>query len=69
MAIGKVKWLNRKKGCGFIIPEGSTREKFVHSGAFQTEKEFRALKEETSVQFDTADGKKGMHAENVTVLS
>ncbi len=69
MVIGKVKWFDGKKGYGFIITEGSTKEVFVHYSAIQTEKEFKALKEGTSVQFDIADGKKGMHAENVTVLS
>jgi CspA family cold shock protein len=69
MTVGKVKWFDGKKEYGFIMPEGSKREEFVHFSVFQAEKEIKALNEGTSVQFDIANGKKGMHAENVTVLS
>ena len=35
MAIGVVKWFNPTKGFGFIQPEGSSKDVFVHISAVQ----------------------------------
>ena len=69
MTIGKVKWFDGKKGYGFIIPdEGRAEDVFVHYTSIRTESEFKTLKEGMKVQFDLAEGKKGLQALNVVVL-
>ena len=35
MPIGTVKWFNTTKGFGFIQPEGSSKDVFVHISAVQ----------------------------------
>lgn len=35
MAIGEVRWYNRKKGFGFIRPDLGPRDVFVHVSAVQ----------------------------------
>ncbi|GGE39519.1 putative cold-shock DNA-binding protein [Pedobacter psychrotolerans] len=62
MAIGKVKWFNTQKGFGFIIQEDN-KDLFVHFkdvlGGID------AIKEGDAVEFDVADGTKGLQAVNV----
>ena len=62
---GTVKWFNDAKGFGFIEPEGSDRDCFVHYSAIQGDG-FRTLAEGDRVEFDLVDGPKGPAAENVT---
>ena len=61
---GTVKWFNDSKGFGFITPEGSDKDCFVHYSAIQGEG-FRSLAEGDRVEFDVVDGPKGPAAENV----
>ena len=63
MAKGKVKWFNDAKGFGFIAQESGT-DVFVHFTAIQAEG-FRSLAEGDNVEFDVAQGPKGLQAQNV----
>ena len=63
MANGTVKWFNDAKGYGFISQEGG-EDVFVHHTAIQMDG-FRTLKEGDRVEFDVAQGPKGLQAANV----
>jgi CspA family cold shock protein len=63
MATGTVKWFNDAKGYGFISQEGG-EDVFVHHTAIQMDG-FRTLKEGERVDFDVAQGPKGLQAANV----
>jgi CspA family cold shock protein len=64
MAQGTVKWFNSEKGYGFIAPDGSGPDVFVHYSAIQADG-YRALDENQRVEFDVTQGQKGPQAENV----
>jgi CspA family cold shock protein len=63
MANGTVKWFNDAKGYGFISQDGG-EDVFVHHTAI-TMDGFRTLKEGERVEFDVAQGPKGLQAANV----
>ena len=67
MAQGTVKWFNEDKGYGFITPDGGGDDLFVHYSTIAGEG-FRSLEEGAKVSYEAARGKKGMEAENVTVV-
>ena len=64
MAQGTVKWFNNEKGFGFIAPDGGGDDVFVHFSAIAGSG-YRSLDENQRVEFDTAQGQKGLQAENV----
>ncbi len=64
---GSVKWFNESKGFGFITPENSDKDVFVHFSAIQSSG-FKTLTEGQSVEFEITDGAKGPSATNVVPL-
>lgn len=64
---GKVRWYNRVKGFGFIVPEAEdTRDVFVHySGIVAPNKKERILNENDPVEFLLEEGPKGPIAREV----
>ncbi|SEF78905.1 MULTISPECIES: cold shock domain-containing protein [Marinobacterium] len=67
MQTGKVKWFNNAKGYGFILSEAYEEELFAHFSAILAEG-YKSLKAGQTVQFDTKDGPKGIHAVNIRTL-
>jgi len=67
MATGVVKWFNDSKGYGFITPDESGKDLFVHHSAI-TGDGFKSLAEGANVQYDANQGEKGPEAKNVSLL-
>lgn len=67
MATGTVKWFNDEKGYGFIKPDDGGEDLFVHHSNIEMEG-FRKLEEGQAVEFNPAQGKKGMEAQNVKAV-
>ena len=66
MAEGVGKWFSNEKGYGFIArPDGD--DVFVHFSAIQSTG-YKTLEEGQRVEFDTAQGRKGIEAQNVRVI-
>lgn len=63
---GTVKWFNAEKGYGFITGEDG-KDVFAHFSQIQKDG-FKSLDEGQSVEFDVAEGPKGLQAENIVVL-
>lgn len=64
---GTVKWFNATKGYGFITRD-SGGDVFVHYSAINS-KGYRSLEEGQRVEFAVAEGKKGLQAQEVDVVS
>jgi len=62
--VGKVKWFNSKKGYGFIRLNEGEQDIFVHYSSIKGDG-FKSLAEGEEVQFELAEGPKGLQAQNV----
>jgi cold shock protein len=60
---GTVKFFNETKGFGFIKPNNSTADIFVHTSGLIDE-----IRENDLVEYDEERGKKGMNAVNVKLV-
>ncbi len=67
MPQGTVKWFSQEKGYGFIVPDGGGDDLFVHYSAIAGSG-FRSLDEGAKVSYEATRGKKGMQAQNVSVV-
>ena len=61
---GKVKWFNATKGYGFISPDDSTKDVFVHSSAVK-DAGLNGLTEGEKITFEVEEGAKGLSAVNL----
>ena len=64
MKKGTVKFFNNSKGFGFITPEDSNEDIFVHQSGLIEE-----IRENDKVQFETEQGKKGLNAVRVSLAN
>lgn len=64
MARGRVKRFDEKKGYGFIEQDGGGPDVFVHYSDVSGDG-FRTLSPGDEVEFDLAEGEKGLKALNV----
>ena len=64
MPSGTVKWFNDAKGFGFIQPDGGGPDAFAHFSAIQMDG-YKSLKEGARVDFELAQGAKGLMATNI----
>lgn len=63
MQKGTIKFFNDTKGFGFIKPEDSSEDIFVHSSGLIDQ-----VRENDQVEYEVERGKKGLNAVNVRVL-
>ena len=61
---GKVKWFNATKGYGFISPDDSTKDVFVHSSAVK-DAGLNGLAEGETLTFEVEESSKGSSAVNL----
>lgn len=67
MHTGTVKRFNKIKGYGFIAPDGSSNEVFVHFSEVQMSG-YKELKEGQRISFTIAQGERGEYATNVKII-
>ena len=67
MATGTVKWFSDEKGFGFITPDDSGKDLFVHFSGIAGDG-FRTLPEGAKVEYEAQEGPKGPNAGNVRII-
>jgi CspA family cold shock protein len=67
MATGTVKWFSDEKGFGFITPDETGKDLFVHQSEIVADG-FRSLAEGAKVSYDAQAEDKGPKAVNVKPL-
>jgi CspA family cold shock protein len=65
---GAVKWFEPEKGYGFISPDGGGKDVFIHITALRRSG-VTTLGPGQRVRVDVVDGKKGLEADRITVIS
>ena len=65
---GAVKWFEPEKGYGFISPDGGGKDVFIHITALRRSG-INALEPGQRVRVDVIDGKKGLEAERIALVS
>lgn len=68
MATGTVKWFNDTKGYGFITPDDGGGDLFAHFSEIQADG-FKSLQDGQKVSFEVTQGKKGLQAASIKVIS
>jgi CspA family cold shock protein len=68
MATGIVKWFSNAKGYGFISPDEGGDDIFAHFSSIEMEG-YKSLKEGQRVEFDVANGPKGLQASKINFTS
>ena len=66
-ATGTVKWFNRVRGNGYIVPDDGGQEVFVHYTAIISDDKYKNLFEGNRVVFDLYSTLKGPQARNVRI--
>lgn len=61
MPVGTVKWFNKTKGYGFIVPDGGDKDVFVHITAVE-KAGMPGLNEGQRIAFDVMDAARGLKA-------
>ncbi len=64
MKTGTVKWFNNAKGYGFILANEGGGDIFAHYSSIEMDG-YKTLKAGQSVNFETVDGPKGLHASQI----
>ena len=64
---GTVKWFDSEKGYGFISPDEGGSDVFAHYTAIDSQG-YRSLEENQRVEFEIAQGPKGLQAESIRPL-
>ena len=67
MATGTVKWFSDEKGFGFVTPDETGKDLFVHHSGIAGGG-YRSLQEGDKVSYDAEAGDKGPKAVNVQPL-
>ena len=68
MSTGTVRWFDKKKGYGFIVPDEGGKEIFVHHTEIKAEG-WAYLHSGQKVEYDIREGKKGRIATNVILAN
>ena len=67
MPQGTIKKIVSEKGFGFIAPDEGGADVFAHYSAIESSG-YRSLEENQRVEFEIAQGPKGLQAENIRPL-
>ena len=65
MPVGTVKWFNKTKGYGFIVPDGGDKDVFVHITAVE-KAGMQGLNEGQRLAFEVMDAERGLKAVDIS---